>query len=96
MSLYDYKISRSLVAQDAPFHALLMAAMRKADTSNQIKLQAMWPDIWEELVARYNAPGGRIGAEAIPDKCPGPDDPRCQSKCTLSADDTIRDPDCFR
>jgi len=35
-----------------------VAAMRKADTPNTAKLKAAWPDVWAELDARYNAPGG--------------------------------------
>jgi len=40
-----------------------MSAMRQADTYNLTKLQAMWPEIWEELDARYNAPGGLLPEE---------------------------------
>lgn len=60
MSLYDYERSRELARQDVPFHALIMAAMRRADSDNAAVLRAMWPDTWDELQARYNAPGGRL------------------------------------
>ena len=58
MSLYDYKESQRLGANDAGFYALIMAAMRKADTDNTAKLKACWPELWDEMFRRYNAPGG--------------------------------------
>lgn len=58
MSLYDYAASREIAAADPPFYALIMAAMRKADTVNAALLRTCWPDIWREFEARYNAPGG--------------------------------------
>lgn len=58
MSLYDYKISKQLAAEDPPFAALIMAALRKADTSNAMLLQGAWPEICEEMQVRYDAPGG--------------------------------------
>ena len=61
MSLYDYRKSRKL--QIEPFCALIMAAMRRADRDNLRKLQAAWPQIWQELQARYNAPGGCVPGE---------------------------------
>ncbi|MBA7539995.1 hypothetical protein ES705_32284 [subsurface metagenome] len=58
MSLEDYRASMRL--SDEPFYALIMAAMRRADTDNAEKLKAAWPRVWEELQQRYNAPGGCI------------------------------------
>lgn len=58
MSEYDYIVSRRLVAEDTPFFALIMAAMGRADSGNLTTLQAAFPEVWRELVARYNAPGG--------------------------------------
>jgi hypothetical protein len=63
MSFYSYKASQLLSAEDAPFDAYIMAAMRKADTFNLINLKAAFPNIWGELQARYNAPGGFINGE---------------------------------
>jgi len=63
MSLYDYKISQHLEMQDAPFYALIMAAMRKADDVNLVKLCTEWPEAWDELQERYNAPGGLLLGE---------------------------------
>jgi hypothetical protein len=63
MSLYDYRASRQILSQDPPFYALIMAAMSKADTVNQAKLQLMWPDVWEEAYTRYNAPGALLPEE---------------------------------
>lgn len=63
MSLYDYRLSMTLEAQETPFYALIMAAMRQADTPNVEKLRDYWPEVWFELQARYHAPGGRIPAD---------------------------------
>lgn len=60
MSLYDYKVSQELFVDDTPFYGLIMAAMRCADTRNQVLLKRVWPEVWDELEARYNAPGGRL------------------------------------
>lgn len=53
MSLYDYETSKRINAEDYPFYALIMAAMRQADTDNSKKLKSAFPDTWEELMARY-------------------------------------------
>ena len=63
MSLYDYTVSKTLHDQDAPFYALIMAAMMRADSQNLSLLQAVFPDTWIELQARYNAPGGAMEAD---------------------------------
>jgi hypothetical protein len=63
MSFYDYKISQQISYEDPPFYALIMAAMRKADTDNQIKLAFAFPEVWDELQQRYNAPGGLMPGE---------------------------------
>lgn len=56
VSRYDYKVSRQL--DDIPFYALVMAAMRRADSRNLVLLRSAFPDVYDELHARYNAPGG--------------------------------------
>lgn len=58
MSHYDYKQSRLIAAGCYPFYALVMAAMRQADTGNAEKLRAAFPGTWDELLARYHAPDG--------------------------------------
>lgn len=65
MSLYDYHASKEIGATDPPFYALIMAAIRKADTENQHKLRMMWPQVYAEFEARYNAPGGRLVGEQV-------------------------------
>lgn len=62
MSFYDYNVSKAI--PDLPFYSLIMAAMRKADTVNLAKLQAVFPDTWQELQERYNAPGGKLEGES--------------------------------
>jgi len=67
MSLYDYLISQIIAAHDYPFYALIMAAMRKADTHNTIRLKSVFPNTWQELQDRYNAPAGRLPGELTND-----------------------------
>lgn len=61
MSLFDYHKSSEL--EGAPFYALIMAAMRGADSSNIEKLKVAWPDVWSELQTRYNSPGGWLSGD---------------------------------
>lgn len=63
MSLHSYKVSAELLKDDPPFSALIMAAMRKADSNNAILLQSAFPEIWDELMERYWTPGGLIASE---------------------------------
>ena len=63
MSLYDYRESLELGKRDIGFYALIMAAMRRADTNNTAKLQLCWPEIWDELYRRYHAPAGILPGE---------------------------------
>ena len=58
MSIYDYRQSVEVAKKDYPFYALIMAAMRQADSYNIAKLRAAWPDVWLELQDRYHSPGG--------------------------------------
>jgi len=58
MSYIDYIEGRKIAAQDYPFYALIMAAMRQADTDNLEKLKREFPQVHTELVYRYNSPGG--------------------------------------
>lgn len=63
MSLYDYRVSLAIAAEDYPFSALIMAAMRRADADNLDRLQQAFPHTWAELLARYHAPGGFLSWE---------------------------------
>ena len=58
MSYYDYEISKRVAAEDYPFYALIMAAIRQADTDNLEKLRDAFPQTFAELMYRYNSPGG--------------------------------------
>lgn len=60
MSLRDFAISREITRSDPPFYALIMAAMRQADTSNLTALSLAFPRVYVEFARRHNAPGGAI------------------------------------
>lgn len=61
MSLYAYNESKRITGS---FDALIMAAMRKADSENARILQTAFPSLWDELQERYNAPNGLLPDEA--------------------------------
>ena len=63
MSLYDYEKSKEISRDDPPFAALIMSAMRKADTTNAMRLRCVFPDICDELQMRYDSPGGLLSGE---------------------------------
>ena len=63
MSHYDYEKSKEISVKDPPFTSLIMAAIRKADTGNAVKLRSVFPDIFSELQKRYWAPGGLLPGE---------------------------------
>ncbi len=63
MSLYDYLASQKVLSRHYPFYALLMALMSQADTDNAFKLRMMFPEVWDELQERYDAPDGLLEGE---------------------------------
>lgn len=63
MSYHDYTVAKTLYCDDAPFYALIMAAMLRADSYNVQVLASVYPRVWAELDARYHAPGGRIATD---------------------------------
>jgi hypothetical protein len=66
MSLYDYEVGLKVVTQygDDEFYGLIQACMRLADTDNLEKLKSAWPDVYDDLVQHYNAPGGLLPGES--------------------------------
>jgi len=60
MSLYDYQKSLEIAGEDYPFYAILMAAIRQADSDNLELLKQAFPETFSELYARYHSPGGRL------------------------------------
>lgn len=63
MSRFDYEASKRIAVEDHPFYALIMAAMRQADTNNLARLQFAFPETYAELKERYDAPGGLIESD---------------------------------
>lgn len=60
MSLYDFNRAVELYKADEPFYGLIMAAMMKTDDVNKGKMRLLWPEVWNELDARYHARGGLL------------------------------------
>ena len=65
MSLHEYQTSKEISMQDWPFYALIMAAMRQADSENISRLRVAFPWVWDELQSRYWAPNGCITPEEV-------------------------------
>lgn len=65
VGLYDYRVSQEILSKHYPFYATLMALMYNADTDNAFKLRTMFPQVWDELQARYNAPDGLLEGDRI-------------------------------
>lgn len=65
MSKWDYDVATRILAGDPEpsFAGLIMAAMQRADTTNAAMLRSAFPDVWAEVDARYNAPGGILPGE---------------------------------
>lgn len=51
-------------AGDPPFYGIIMLAMARADTFNLARLKASWPDVWDEMQARYWTPFGLLPSDA--------------------------------
>ena len=63
MSLFSYRESSWISASRPDFSALIMAALRKADADNTVKLQEAWPEIAAEFKYRYWSGGGLMPGE---------------------------------
>jgi hypothetical protein len=63
MSYHDYLVSRGLASEDLPFDALIMAALAKADSVNELRLRREWPLLCDEAEARYDAPGAVLDSD---------------------------------
>jgi len=63
VTLHDYLTSRRISELDPSITALIMAALRKADTANEAKLRAAWPDLCAEAKYRYWSGGGLLPGE---------------------------------
>lgn len=57
---YDEMVAGKILEMfpEADVEALLLVAMRQADTNNTAIFKQCWPDLWSELYRRYHSPGG--------------------------------------
>jgi hypothetical protein len=63
MSLTEYWQSLTICDEGYKFYALIMAAMRDADTDNLGALRRLFPEVYDELAQRRANPGGLSNAE---------------------------------
>jgi len=66
MSRLDYVMSLEISANNYPFWALVMAAIRQSDSHNFEKFEQMFPDVMAEFQERYHTPGGHLPGEEDP------------------------------
>ena len=65
MSYHDFIVGRRVSEyKDVTFYGVIQAAMRLADDFNVETLKAAFPETWNELRKRYNAPGGLLIEDA--------------------------------
>jgi hypothetical protein len=83
MSLHEYRVGAELATTGPPpFYAVIQAAMRLADTGNAALLRAAFPEVWDELQERYNAPGGLLlDPDCRDGKCRACPGGRCEHGC---------------
>lgn len=63
MSQYDYEQGKKIEMYQFPFYALIQAAMRQSDSDNIKKLKVVFPEVYEELEARYQSPDGMLESD---------------------------------
>ena len=63
MALFDYDQSVRLAVLDPTFDALIMAAYRKADSDNRMRLEEQFPALTTEFRQRSAAPAGMLASE---------------------------------
>jgi len=67
VSRHDWTESSRIVIADPSFTALIMAAMRRADSKSLPALRLAFPKQWQELQERDSAPVGLLLTDACPD-----------------------------
>jgi len=66
MSYYDYEVGIKLEMMELPFYGIIQGAMRRAaaeSDKNLDMLKRCFPEVWDDLLRRYNAPGGKLEEE---------------------------------
>lgn len=63
MTYHDYVVGKWLYERHPSLNGIIQAAMRKAadeSDDNLEKLKGCFPEVWDDLYKRYNAPGGKL------------------------------------
>ena len=60
MGWFEYEQSKEIASKEYSWLSLLFALIRKSDSNNAQIIKENWPEHYEELVKRYNVPGGHI------------------------------------
>lgn len=60
VSLDEYQESLIINSKDYQFYALILAAMRQADSDNIELLKGAFPDVWDSFMVRYKEPFGVV------------------------------------
>lgn len=69
LTLREYRMSAEIgrrLDADDDFYAIMALLMRNADTYNAERLRAAYPLVWDDLRARYHAPGGELPDDPTP------------------------------
>lgn len=66
IGLHAYRASTDPYLAAVPWHALLAALIRGADSDNFAALESVFPEDVAEMRLRYNAPGGLLEGESLP------------------------------
>jgi hypothetical protein len=63
LGLHSYHYSLRLSRYDLTFESLIFAAISKSDWYNGERLRLAFPELFAEMRARYEAPGGVISGD---------------------------------
>ena len=71
MTYYEYEVGKKLEKMELPFYGIIQGAMRRAAAESDENLEmskGCFPEVWNDLKKRYNAPGGKLEEDIGGDK----------------------------